>query len=177
MDMGCYNLNSMRFLASPLENTAVTPTEVIAASAIALVKPQVDRGMTATLAFPNDIVGTLTADLNPPLLNGISMTASVVCEGGEAELFNFVMPTFYHTITVKKDGKVRKEKVYAPVQKDGVKAKGEEWWTTYRYQLEAFVDRVQGRDAGKQVAWVTKEDSIANIEWIEKIYEKVSDIH
>ncbi|KAF8901951.1 NAD(P)-binding protein [Mucidula mucida] len=172
MDMGCYALNSMRFLASPFENTAVSPTEVIAASSIALVKPQVDRGTTATLAFPNDIVGTLTADLNVPFRDGISMTASVVCEGGEAELFNFVLPTVYHTITVKKDGQVRKEKAYVPGYKDGVKGKGEDWWSTYRYQLETFVDRLKGRDTGKEVAWVTMEDSIANIEWIEKIYEK-----
>jgi len=46
---------------------------------------------------------------------------------------------------------------------------GEDWWTTYRYQLEAFVDRVRGR---APQTWVSREDSVANMEWIEKIYEK-----
>ena len=40
----------------------------------------------------------------------------------------------------------------------------------YRYQLEAFVDKVKGRTPQ---TWVTAEDSIANIEAIEKVYEKV----
>lgn len=49
------------------------------------------------------------------------------------------------------------------------KGLGEEWWTTYRYQLEAFVDRVKGR---KPQTWVDREDSVANMEWIERIYEE-----
>lgn len=40
----------------------------------------------------------------------------------------------------------------------------------YRYQLEAFVDKVKGRTPQ---TWVTAEDSIANMEAIEKVYEKV----
>lgn len=88
-------------------------------------------------------------------------------------MYNFVLPTLYHSITVTvKDGKgtkTRVEKVYTFA--DGkMEGKGEAWWLTYRYQLEAFVDRLKGRTPQ---TWVDKEDSVANIEWIEKIYEKV----
>ena len=41
----------------------------------------------------------------------------------------------------------------------------------YRYQLEAFVDKVKGRTS--QNGWLTPEDSIDNMVWIEKVYEKV----
>jgi hypothetical protein len=41
----------------------------------------------------------------------------------------------------------------------------------YRYQLEAFVDKVRGRDPEH---WFDAQDSIANMEWIEAIYKEVS---
>lgn len=41
----------------------------------------------------------------------------------------------------------------------------------YRYQLESFVDKVKGRQPR---TWLDGEDSVANMEWIERIYEKVS---
>lgn len=40
----------------------------------------------------------------------------------------------------------------------------------YRYQLEAFVDRLKGREPH---AWVTAESSITQMEWVEKTYHKV----
>ena len=84
---------------------------------------------------------------------------------GSVEMSNFIMPSFLHTITVKsKDGKSRTEKVYKA--NDGV---GEEWWTTYRYQLEAFVDKIRAREPK---TWLSKEESVATMEWIEKIYDK-----
>jgi hypothetical protein len=85
-------------------------------------------------------------------------------------MFNFVMPVIYHSITVRPDGGApRTEKAYTFES-----GKGEEWWSTYRYQLEAFVDKVKGRTPQ---TWMSPEDSIANMEWIEKIYEEVSIPH
>ena len=43
----------------------------------------------------------------------------------------------------------------------------------YRYQLEAFVDKLRGRDPEH---WFDAEDSITNMEWIEAIYKEVSHI-
>jgi hypothetical protein len=41
----------------------------------------------------------------------------------------------------------------------------------YRYQFEAFVDKLRGRTPKH---WYDGEDSIANMEWIARVYEHVS---
>lgn len=142
--------------------------------------------MNATLELPNNVIATLEVDLAMPWEffppKPVKIWIEVKCEGGQVELMNFVGPTFWHTLKVtNKAGEVmttRTEKVYkfADAHIDSGKedsknlSLGEDWWLTYRYQLEAFVDRLRGR---KPQTWVTREDSVANMEWIEKIYEKV----
>ena len=106
-----------------------------------------------------------------PSLPDIKLT--VICENGAVELYNYLAPVLYHWIRVRVQDPNRKGKVNERVEKvykfgDG--SKGEDWWTTYRYQLEAFVDKVKGRTPR---TWISKEDSVENLEWIEKIYEKV----
>ena len=97
----------------------------------------------------------------------------VNCERGSIELFNYVVPTFYHrirmTTNVEDGGKPTVNTFTAYTFEDG-EGKGEDWWTTYRYQLEAFVDKLKGRTPQ---TWVSAEDSIANIHWIEQVYAKV----
>lgn len=44
------------------------------------------------------------------------------------------------------------------------------WARRYRWQLEAFVDKVKGRTPS---TWVSAEDTVANMVWVEKVYEKV----
>jgi len=181
MDMGCYTLNCIRYLSSS------NPTSVLAASHVPFIppsspssfKPQVDRGTTASLALPNDVTASLKADLSMPFRFGIippmpQLGTTVTCDGGEIEIYNYVLPTLYHSIKVttkganNKGGETRIEKVYSFA--DGkMEGKGEAWWTTYRFQLEAFVDRLKGRTPQ---TWVEKEDSIANMAWIEEIYAK-----
>jgi predicted dehydrogenase len=96
---------------------------------------------------------------------------------------NYMGPHLYHRIDIsttiqlkslqgevmKTEKKVDYLKAYkwSTVQ-DG--RKGEEWWSTYRYQLEAFVDRVKGR-TGSGV-WVEGEDSIRQMEMIDATYLK-----
>ncbi|KIY69651.1 NAD(P)-binding protein [Cylindrobasidium torrendii FP15055 ss-10] len=170
MDVGGYTLNALRYLASPSQETAVNPLEVLSASSITYLDPKIDRRTTATFSFPNDIVGTAICDFQIgwlDFLTGNAIYASVECEGGKIDMANFLLPTIWHSINVKpKGGKVRTEKVYTPL--DG--APGEEWWTTYRYQLETFVNRVKGRDSGP--VWIEKEDTLGNMEWIERVYAK-----
>lgn len=43
-------------------------------------------------------------------------------------------------------------------------------WIRYRHQLEAFVDKVRGREPK---AWVSADDSAENMHWIEQMYAKV----
>ncbi len=43
----------------------------------------------------------------------------------------------------------------------------------YRYQLEAFIDKLRGRNPEH---WHDAQDSITNMQWIEAIYNEVGDI-
>jgi len=175
MDMGCYTISSARYFAG------ANPTSVLSAShEIQPPTTNVDRRTTATLAFPSSVVATISCDLAiPPHFGFIPVfpriNALIECEGGEVDMMNYIMPTLYHSITVKtrdpksaggKGRKTRVEKVYTFTDGEG---KGEPWWTTYRYQLEEFVNKLKGRPTR---TWVTKEDSIANMECIESIYAK-----
>jgi hypothetical protein len=166
-----YTMNCIQYLSSSI------PTSVTDASyegyrprdAPASYVPNVDRKAIATLALNNGATGQLTVDLSTPpkfgILPNYSMSAKVEGSIGSIEMSNFVMPSLLHSITVKiKGGHSRTEKVYKP--KEG---KGEEWWTTYRHQLESLVDKIRGREPK---VWLRKEESIATMEWIERIYEK-----
>ena len=87
---------------------------------------------------------------------------------------SFALPHLYHyvTITDKKTGKAETFKHYRATD-SGIPTKwgsrGEAWWSTYRYQLEAFVDKVRGREP---VHWVSNEDSIDQMQTIDMVYEK-----
>ena len=144
MDQGYYAINCLRFL------TSSEPTSVISASSIPHPKDsRVDLGMTASLAFPNDIIGSVSTHMAvPPLFGFIPRTlpktdCKVGGEKGEIFVNGWVIPTFYHYIEVNvKDGgrtKKRIEKVYEPrdVKAGPVKEwKGDTWWT--RFVLQHF---------------------------------------
>jgi predicted dehydrogenase len=128
-----YTVNVLRYL------TSSNPTAVLTASAVPYSsKPQhekVDKMFTATLAVESDIIGELHSNLNEPKIFGIipripKLTATVQCQNGTVEIFNFLVPSYYHHITVSPSGKHQRiEKAYS-FEGD---AKGEDWWTTYRY--------------------------------------------
>jgi predicted dehydrogenase len=168
-----YAMNCIRYMSS------LNPTSVIAATPVAYEPTSVpvsyvknvDRRMEVTLGFPKDITATIACDLSVPHTFGLipkipKIMLLIQGELGSLEMFNFVMPTLYHSITVKiKGGHTRVEKIYKSTE-----GKGEEWWSTYRFQLEALVDRIRGREPE---VWLEKQDSVDNMEWIEKVYEKV----
>lgn len=174
-----YAIGCIRHLASS------EPTAVLSATSTRHAKPTPDEELIdvctrATLSFPNDVTGTIYADLEKPGWGPFGLIPSmadggviVKCERGELNLNNFFMPFFYHSITVRVEdvnGKIKErvEKAYA----FGDGRKEEESWTTFRHQLDAYVDKVKGRTPK---TWIYKEDSIGNITWIENVYEKVSD--
>ncbi|KAJ3528544.1 hypothetical protein NM688_g7984 [Phlebia brevispora] len=177
MDMGCYTMNCLRYMTGS-EPTSVTSATPDLFPSKTQSPSLVDGGMTAELSFPNDVTGSLFCHLRHPPSYFIvpkmpELLFKAECEGGELKLFNFVLPTAYHYIEVTtktgQDGKGRKkriEKVYKPAQ-DGWP--GEDWWSTYRYQLEAFVNKVKGRTPQ---TWLAADDAVANMEAIEKVYEK-----
>ena len=175
------------------------PTKVISAKADTDPKfPQIDVGTTATLAFPTPgesttevSAGGLTASLLahfrlPPVLGFLpawpKLSLSVSGTRGTAELSYFPSVWAHHNLTV-----VSSEQEDGRSQKRTEKHYGDFGWTTcvvsycahhsdfdnvprYRYQLEAFVDKVRGRIPEH---WCDAEDSIANMEWIEAVYQEV----
>ncbi|PCG94101.1 Hypothetical protein PENO1_080150 [Penicillium occitanis (nom. inval.)] len=101
-------------------------------------------------------------------------------------LHGFMHAIFWHRIDVK-DSYVIRNKGDRQAVKKWVESKshkaysfkeaggdfsnlpGENWWMSYRYQLEAFVNRIKGRPTQY---WVTGEDSINQMKMIDMAYEK-----
>lgn len=161
MDMGTYTLSCLRyFLGSE-------PEEVLTA----LPRPHrkdalADEGMTASIRYANGARGDIVADLGVPIMKFVTQIVPVVVVESESTKItfnNFIAPSLYHSITIldKKTGKKRTEKCYG--------AKGQESWTTYRYQLEAFADKLQGRQPRH---WHTRDDSIMTMQAIDMVYTK-----
>jgi predicted dehydrogenase len=159
-----YTIDAVRFF------TSLNPIKVLHAEHTPSHNEKVDRRTTASFALPNDITASITCDLGMPSRFGFipampSISAKVDCEGGKLELYNFVLPTVYHYLSVEPRGKKgRVEKIYKG--KEG--SIGEEWWTTYRFQLEEFINRVKGR---KVDVWMGGEESVEDIKWIEEVYK------
>lgn len=95
----------------------------------------------------------------------------------EVIFWNMVFPSFWHridviedhTIIMKQGGKLVKQWQKKEVVKD-YGPQGKESWTTYRWQLEAFVDRIKGRDTVG--VWIEGDDSIKQMKAIDMVYEK-----
>ncbi|PVI06630.1 NAD(P)-binding protein [Periconia macrospinosa] len=102
----------------------------------------------------------------------------------EIIVWNFMAPHLYHRVDIitktqlknPQDGKVVKENKGVEYIKEykwpeeQARKKGEEWWTTYRYMLEEFVNRVKNREGSG--IWVEPEDSIRQMEMIDATYKK-----
>ncbi|KAL1949493.1 hypothetical protein VTO73DRAFT_8374 [Trametes versicolor] len=168
MDMGVYPLAAIRCVTG----ADISAPAVTSATAIghAYDPARIDRRMHATYALPDSVTAESTADSGTPgwgpfglLPSAIDINLKVSLEGGEISLFNFVAPGFYHSIKVKpKRGTARTEKAYTYA--DG---RGDKSWSTYRYQLQAFVDKVQGRTPWE---WIEPETSITTMETLERVY-------
>lgn len=98
-------------------------------------------------------------------------------------MWNHLMPSIYHRIDVEdthkvyRGGEVSKTwneskfvKAYTWAPGDNRGVTGQDWWTTYFYQLNEFVNRVKGR--GGSGVWVDGEDSIKQMEAIDRTYLK-----
>lgn len=87
----------------------------------------------------------------------------------------YILPTFWHRIDIKEQHVVR-NKTDKKVTKQWTKTSFvKEYsehpsWTTYRWQLEEFVNRVRGRSSSG--AWMEAEDSIKQMKMIDSAYVK-----
>ncbi|KAH8699213.1 putative oxidoreductase [Talaromyces proteolyticus] len=97
-------------------------------------------------------------------------------------MLNHLIPQIYHCIIVEDKHVIRHELqvVRSWTEKKNVKAydwldksdgrQGADWWTTYRYQLEEFVNRVKGRNGSG--VWIDRQDSINQMEVVDETYRK-----
>lgn len=101
----------------------------------------------------------------------------------QVELVNFMIGVLWHRIDIQDEFVIkdtttgetlkrwvektsRKAYTFQEAKLEGV---GDEWWSTYRHQLEQFVNRVKGRKTNQ---WVDGEDSIAQAAMIDMTYDK-----
>jgi predicted dehydrogenase len=83
--------------------------------------------------------------------------------------YNAQFPHIYHYIAIfdKSTKTTTYKKCYSGGPKWG--DRGKPYWSTYRYQLEAFVDKIRKKEP---VHWIPLRDSIAQMMTIDAIYEK-----
>jgi predicted dehydrogenase len=108
MDAGCYAVHCLRLLG-------VGEPEVISARA-KLIRPQVDRAMTAALRFPDGATGRTTCSLRSAHL--LSFRARVVGSRGELRVSNYLTPQVLHRMAIRPGGshgiRVGGEATYVP---------------------------------------------------------------
>lgn len=143
MDMGCYCLSILRFLAG-------AEPEVVSAEA-RLSSPGVDRYMHAELRFPHDRSGAFTAALFAATMP--RLRARVVGSEGEMRVTNPVAPHRFHRLTIRTAA--------------GTSRETEPGRASYTHQLEAFVRLV--RD-GVPVP-TDGRDGVLNMRAIDAVYE------
>lgn len=144
MDVGCYAVNLLRFLAG-------SEPEVVTAEARVL-RPEVDRSMVASMRFADG----RTARMTCALLSARLLRAGLIVHGTDGEMrvrFPF-LPHLFHGVTVHSRAGTRHEQV-----------EGE---ATYTYQLRAFVQAVRN----ERPALTDPADAIANMRVIDRIYEQ-----
>ncbi|KZO97109.1 NAD binding oxidoreductase [Calocera viscosa TUFC12733] len=173
MDM-TYVVSATRYYLS-----AGTPSSVVSAKARPYkTDPRVDSCMEAELTYDLEqgpVKSKIVADMDRPNLAFVVPrvwelpSIEIETERAVFYYYNFMMPHLYHyiSITDKKTGHTTYQKHY----RDGTawSQQGEAWWSTYRWQLQAFLDKIRGRVPHH---WVTGKSSIDQMETIDAIYEK-----
>ncbi|KAF8425891.1 NAD binding oxidoreductase [Tirmania nivea] len=159
------------------------PKEIVSANAKKLPSDErIDTRMEAELIFDIDdgqgrtgeVRSRIVADIERGRLFGLiprvweQALFVAECEKATVTYNNFIAPYMSHSIVIKpKEGKCRTENIYsfdatnkAPLL------------TTYGHQLDAFVKKIQGREEDIPADWIPIEDTVAQMEVIDAIYEK-----
>lgn len=121
------------------------------------------------------------ADLRDPWLFGLipkiwkgTPSVTIETESAYVDLNNFAGPQYGHSITIKdkKTEKIQVEKCFVDGPQWG--SRGKPWWTTYRYQLEAFVDMCRAKDQGREYhgPGMSMDESVKLMSLIDAVYEK-----
>ncbi|KAG0653113.1 D-xylose 1-dehydrogenase (NADP(+)) 2 [Hyphodiscus hymeniophilus] len=102
-------------------------------------------------------------------------------------LLNYLLPHHWHRIDISEKHMVRNIRTKETLRTwtvtaskkaykwDDPKKKGEAYWSSYRYQLEEFVNKIKGRDGSG--VWIDGEDSINQMRMIDSVYQKAGLLH
>lgn len=139
-----------------------------------------------TSNWPNfsDLLASISVTLRP---ENLETTNNGLHKSSQKSLmfWGFMGPHSYHRIDitttttlrdpssgkiVKEEKKTEYKKAYKWPEGMGGEKKGEDWWVTYRYMLEEFVNKVKRRDGSG--AWVDGEESIKQMEATDRTYER-----
>ncbi|KAF9351347.1 hypothetical protein BGX26_010639 [Mortierella sp. AD094] len=167
MDCGCYTINSIRYFTG-FEIASVEKADP------KIVAENIDGRMDAVLRLKRDDNTFAEAELNASLTNpwlSIQTYREIIpmfIAETDDKIFTFgvfLLPTFYHYLRVK-DKATGKSENHPKVYGNG--------HSTYKYQLEAFVEAVKngGKDVESIPGWVTGEDSVLNMVAIDAVYMK-----
>ncbi|KAF9113696.1 hypothetical protein BGX27_000967 [Mortierella sp. AM989] len=167
MDCGCYAINSIRYFTG-LEVASVE--EAIPKIFAENIDGRMDVVLNLKRKDDTIVKANVIASLTNPWFSPQTYREMIPTFTAETDdkIFTFAifpMPTFYHYFTIKDKATGKTEnlpKMYA------------EGYTTYRYQLEAFVQAVKsgGEDTASIPGWVTGEDSLLNMTAIDAVYKK-----
>jgi predicted dehydrogenase len=100
-------------------------------------------------------------------------------------LYNHMMPTLWHRVDIVEAHTIRNtetrktistwtqktsKKIYTWKDQGSPNVPSEDHWTTYRHQLEQFVNKIKNREGSG--CWMDPEDSIRQMAVIDSAYEK-----
>lgn len=162
------------------------PTQVLSAVSRPYARDaRVDEAMHALLLFKDpdghNVYSRVYTDLARSWVGGLvprvweAPSIEVETDAAIIYFYNAMMPHIYHyiAITDKRTGRTEYK-----TQSGGGPVWGEKWttggkggkpfWSTYRWQLEAFMDKVRGKEPP---CWVQGQDSVAQMETIDEIYK------
>ncbi|KAJ5591826.1 uncharacterized protein N7459_002195 [Penicillium hispanicum] len=176
-------LNAARFALH-----ASTPSALVSVTArLSPTDPRIDAALHARLVFEdprgNAVNCRVHTDLARPWAGGLVPrlweVPAVEVETEKAVLcfYNFAMPHLYHWIRVREKGGSGMGTVYRKQYEGGPlwgrvavstgEKGGRTGWSSYRWQLEAFVDAVQGRTPA---FWVAGQESVWMMECVDAVY-------
>ncbi|PWY94557.1 putative NAD binding Rossmann fold oxidoreductase [Aspergillus sclerotioniger CBS 115572] len=147
--------------------------------------PRVDEAMYSYLTFADpsghEVHSRIYTDMARKWVGGVVPrlwelpSIEVETEKSIIFFYNAMMPHLYHYIAVtdKTTGKTQYHRQYSggPLWGNVMTSRGKggnSHWSTYRWQLEAFVDAVRGKTPAY---WVSGEESIWQMECIDMMYQ------
>ena len=146
MDLGCYCINAIRFMAY---SAGFTDDPTVTGVNAKCRSPNVDRSMSATMLWKEGLTGVFQCSLFSRHLYASSL--SVTGEDGSFSVYNPFLPHRYNFIKGR-IGKIR----FSETIRAG---------STYTHQLQAFLDCIDKKRDTNLV------DSIATMKLIDDIYQ------